>query len=53
MLYEELIISSGGIYIIHYIGALMGLNKYFPLEKFIYYTGCLAGVILSTMLLLG
>lgn len=53
MLYEELIISSGGIYIIHYIGALLGLNKYFPLEKFKYYTGCSAGGVLSTLLVLG
>lgn len=53
MLYEELIISSGGIYIVHYIGALMGLNKYFPLENFKYYTGCSAGGVLSTMLVLG
>ncbi len=53
MLYEELIISSGGIYIVHYIGALIGLNKYMPLEKFKYYTGCSAGGILCTLLVLG
>lgn len=53
MLYEELIISSGGIYIVHYIGALIGLNKYFSLEKFKYYTGCSAGGVLSTLLVLG
>ena len=53
MLYEELIISSGGIYIVHYIGALIGLNKYFLLEKFKYYTGCSAGGILCTLLVLG
>ena len=38
MCYEELVISSGGIYIVHYIGVLIGLNKYMPLEKFKYYT---------------
>ncbi len=53
MLYEELIISSGGIFIVHYIGALIGLNKYFPLENFKYYTGCSAGGVLSTLLVLG
>ncbi len=53
MLYEELIISSGGIYIVHYIGALIGLNKYMPLEKFKYYTGCSAGGVLCTLLVLG
>ncbi len=53
MLYEELVISSGGIYIVHYIGALMGLDKYYPLECFKYYTGCSAGSILSLLLVCG
>ncbi len=53
MIYEELIISSGGMYIVHYIGALIGLNKYMPLEKFKYYTGCSAGGVLCTLLVLG
>ncbi len=52
MLYEELIISSGGIYIVHYIGALISLNNYFPLENFKYYTGCSAGSLLCVLLVL-
>ncbi len=53
MRYEELVISSGGIYIVHYVGALLSLNKYFPLQHFKYYTGCSAGSILSLLLVCG
>ncbi len=52
-MYEELVISSGGIYLVLYIGALKGLHKYFPLERFKYYTGCSAGAILSLLLVCG
>jgi predicted acylesterase/phospholipase RssA len=53
MTYEELVISSGGIYIVHYVGALLSLNKYFPLHYFKYYTGCSAGSIISLLLVCG
>ncbi len=52
-MYEELILSSGGIYIVHYLGALQALQKYFPIEKFKYYTGCSAGAILSFAFIVG
>ncbi len=52
-MYEELVLSSGGMYIIHYLGALQALQKYYPIEKFKYYTGCSAGAILSFAFNLG
>jgi hypothetical protein len=52
-MFEELVISSGGIFIVHYIGALMALDKYHPVQKFKYYTGCSAGGILSALLVMG
>lgn len=52
-MFEELVISSGGIFIVHYIGALMALEKHYPLRGFKYFTGCSAGGILSALLVLG
>ncbi len=51
--YEELVISSGGVYIVHFVGALRALHSYFPINRFKYYTGCSAGAILCLLLVCG
>jgi NTE family protein len=51
--YDELIIGSGGIKGIAFIGALIELSNYFPLNKFKYYTGCSFGSILCFLLNIG
>lgn len=49
----ELIISSGGNKGISLIGALNELNKYYPIEKMKYYTGCSIGSIISLLINIG
>jgi predicted patatin/cPLA2 family phospholipase len=52
-IYEELIISSGGIKGISLIGALNQLCKNYPINKIKYYTGCSVGSFILLLLNLG
>jgi len=49
-LYDELIISSGGIKGISLIGALDQLSKNYPINKIKYYTGCSFGTVILLLL---
>jgi len=50
---KELIISSGGIKGISIIGVLEILNKYYPINKMKYYTGCSIGAIIIMLVNIG
>ena len=52
-IFNELIIGSGGLSGLSYIGSLKKLNEYYPLDSFKYYTGCSAGAILCTLINIG
>lgn len=51
--FNELIIGSGGINIICYIGALNSINDYYPLTNFKYLTGCSAGSLMCMLINIG
>lgn len=51
--FEELVLSAGGVKGVYFIGALEKLNQYYPLINFTYFTGCSAGGLLSTFLVIG
>jgi predicted acylesterase/phospholipase RssA len=52
-MFKELVIGSGGVYMVHKMGALRGLDRICPIDSFSYYTGCSAGSILSLLIVLG
>lgn len=52
-MFKECVIGSGGVYIVHKMGALRALHSFQPLHSFSYYTGCSAGSILSMLIVLG
>lgn len=52
-MFKELIIGSGGIYLVHKTGALKGLSRIQPIDSFQYYTGCSAGGVLAGLIVLG
>ena len=51
--FNELIIGSGGLSGLSYIGSLDILNQYYPLKNFKYLTGCSAGAIICTLINIG
>jgi NTE family protein len=51
--FEELILGSGGIKGIAFMGALKELSNHYPIEKFKYYTGCSIGGLISLLLNIG
>ena len=51
--FNELIIGSGGLSGLSYIGSLKVLNQYYPLKNFKYFTGCSAGAMLCTLINVG
>lgn len=52
-IYDELIISSGGVKGISLVGALNKLSQYYPINKIKYYTGCSIGSFIALLLNLG
>ena len=48
--YEELIIGSGGLSGLSYLGALEILDTFYPLKNFKYLTGCSAGSLICSLL---
>jgi len=51
--FNELILSSGGSRGIIFIGALIKLNEFYPINNFKYYTGSSVGSIILTLLNIG
>lgn len=51
--YNELIISSGGNKGVALVGALNELNKFYPIHKIKYYTGCSIGSVICLLLNIG
>ncbi len=51
--YDELILSSGGIYGISSVGSIVELNKQYPLKKIKYLTGCSAGALILFLYVIG
>jgi NTE family protein len=51
--YEEIIISSGGIKGIYFVGIITHLNDYFPIHKIKYYTGCSVGALICVLINIG
>ena len=48
--YHELIIGSGGLNGLSYLGSLEIINNYFPLKNFHYLTGCSAGALICAFI---
>lgn len=51
--YNELIIGSGGLAGLSYLGGLEILDTYYPLKNFKYLTGCSAGSLICALLNIG
>ena len=51
--FNELIIGSGGVNGLCYIGALEIINEYYPLKNFTYLTGCSVGSLICFLLNIG
>jgi len=51
--FNELIIGSGGLSGITYLGSLKIIDKYYPIKNFEYLTGCSAGAIICTFINIG
>ena len=51
--YDELILSSGGIFGISSVGSLVSLNKQYPIKKIKYLTGCSAGALILFLYVIG
>ncbi len=52
-IYDELILSSGGIRGCYHVGAIEEINKIYPINKFKYYTGCSIGCLVNTLIVIG
>jgi len=48
--FNELIIGSGGLNGLSYIGSLDIINNYYPIKNFIYLTGCSAGALICALI---
>ena len=48
--FNELIIGSGGLNGLSYIGSLDIINHYYPLKNFTYLTGCSAGALICALI---
>ena len=51
--YNELIIGSGGLAGLSYLGGLEILDTYYPLKNFKYLTGCSAGALICSLINIG
>ncbi len=52
-IFDELILSSGGIRGCYHVGVIEEINKIYPIHKFKYYTGSSIGCLINTLIVIG